>query len=70
MTADEAIAILEVKVSNQGTVMESAITLLNGLAAQLQAAKDDPAQIQAIIDSVTAQTDALAAAVQANTPTP
>lgn len=67
-TTDEAIATLVTTVSAQGTVIESAITLLNGLAAQLEAAKDDPAQIQAIIDQVTAQSGALAAAVQANTP--
>jgi uncharacterized coiled-coil protein SlyX len=68
MTVDEAITALVEKVSAQGTVIESTITLLNGLSAQLQAAADDPAQLQAIIDQVGAQTDALAAAVAANTP--
>jgi transcriptional regulator len=68
MTTDEAIAALLAKVSAQGTVIESTITLLNGLSSQLQAAADDPVQIQEIIDQVAAQSDALAAAVAANTP--
>lgn len=68
MNTDEAIAALVAKVSEQSTVIESAITLLNGLSSQLQAAADDPAQIQAIIDQVAAQSAALAGAVAANTP--
>jgi uncharacterized protein YdbL (DUF1318 family) len=68
MTTDEAIAILVEKVSAQGTVIESTIALLAGLSSQLQAAADDPAQIQEIIDQVASQSDALAAAVAANTP--
>jgi ABC-type transporter Mla subunit MlaD len=68
MTTDEAINALLAKVSEQGTVIESTIALLAGLSSQLQAAADDPAQIQEIIDQVAAQSDALAAAVAANTP--
>jgi uncharacterized coiled-coil protein SlyX len=68
MNTDQAIAALTTKVAEQGTVIESAVTLITGLAAQLQAAKDDPQQIQAIIDQVEAQRSALAAAVLANTP--
>lgn len=68
MNTDQAIAVLVEKVSAQGTVIESAITLLSGLAAQLQASADDPAQIQEVIDQLNAQTDALAGAVAANTP--
>lgn len=68
VNTDEAIAALVAKVSEQSTVIESAITLLNGLSSQLQAAADDPAQIQEIIDQVAAQSAALAGAVAANTP--
>lgn len=67
VNTEEAIALLVQKVSAQGTVIESAVTLLQGLAAQLQAAADDPAQLQQIIDQVTLQSDALAAAVAAGT---
>lgn len=65
---DAKIAELLQAVTDQGTVIESAITLLTGLTAQLEAAKDDPAQIQAIIEQVNAQKDALAGAVAAGTP--
>jgi uncharacterized coiled-coil protein SlyX len=65
---DEKIAALLQTVTDQGTVIESAIALLNGLTTALAEAKDDPAQIQAIIDQVAAQKDALAGAVVANTP--
>ena len=49
-------------------VIDSAITLIQGLAAQLTAIKDDPAAIQALADELNAKSEALAAAVQANTP--
>jgi len=70
MNTDQAIAVLVEKVTAQGTVIESTIALLAGLSSQLQAAADDPQQIQEIIDQVAAQSDALAAAVAANTPAP
>lgn len=55
-------------VAANGDVVDSAITLLNGLYEQLQAAGTDPAAIAALADELKAQTDALAAAVAANTP--
>jgi hypothetical protein len=57
-------------VNSEKTVIDSAVTLLNNLTAMLQAAQNtgDPAKVQAVIDSITAQTQELAAAVQANTP--
>jgi ABC-type transporter Mla subunit MlaD len=67
MNTDEAIAALTQAVTDQGTVIESAATLIAGLAAALEAAKDDPAQLQAVIDQVNLQKDALAAAVAAGT---
>jgi hypothetical protein len=51
-----------------GSVIDSAITLLDGLSAQIAAIKDDPAAIQALADELTAKKDALAAAIVANTP--
>lgn len=55
-------------VADATTVEESAITLLDGLAAQLAAAATDPAAIQAIVDSITSEKDKLAADVAKNTP--
>lgn len=65
---DQVIAALVAKVTEHGTVIESAVTLITGLSAALEAAKDDPAQLQAVIDQVNTQSAALAAAVAANTP--
>jgi len=67
MNTEEAIALLTQTVTDQGTVIESAVTLISGLATTLEAAKDDPAQLQAVIDAVVAQKDALAQAVLAGT---
>lgn len=46
----------------------SAITMIQGLAGQIAASKDDPAKIQALADSLKSGADALAAALTANTP--
>lgn len=59
---------LEAEVARNETVDGSASALLAALFAEVEAAKDDPAQIQAIVDRVRASNDALAAAVAANTP--
>ncbi len=63
------------EVARNTAVDESAIVLLNGLSAQLIAAKDDPVAIQAIADSMGSKTNelgvssnALAASIIANTP--
>ena len=55
-------------VTNDTTVEQSAITLLEELAAEISAAANDPAAIQALADEVNANAAALAAAVTANTP--
>lgn len=49
-------------------VEQSAITLINGLAAQLAAAGTDPVKLTALHDSLVASSTALASAVAANTP--
>jgi len=59
---------LTAEVERDNTVDQSAITLINGLATQLEAAKGDPVAVQALADKLRAQSDALAAAVTANTP--
>ena len=59
---------LEAEVARNTTVDASAIALLDGLAQQLQDAKNDPAAIQAIVDQMRTSSDSLAAAVSRNTP--
>lgn len=59
---------LKAKVDAETTVVASTITLLGSLSAQIAAAKNDPAKIQAIADEIDANSVALAQAVQANTP--
>lgn len=66
MTLNETVAALATKVSEQGTIVESAIALLNGLAAN----QGNPAAVQAILDQVNLQNTALSGAVTANTPAP
>ena len=61
---------LSAAVAAEDTVIDSAITLLQGLSAQITALKTDPVALQALADDVTAKAAALAAAVTANTPTP
>ena len=47
---------------------QSALVLIQGIATELVAIKDDPAKIQALADSLKTSADNLAAAVVANTP--
>lgn len=49
-------------------VEQSAITLLQGLKAQLDAAGTDPVALKALSDKLGTDSDSLAAAVLANTP--
>jgi hypothetical protein len=46
----------------------SAITLIQGIAEQLAAAKEDPAKIQELADNLKASAANLSAAIVANTP--
>lgn len=59
---------LTAAVAKDTEVDESAITLLNGLKAALDAAGTDPVALKALSDQIGANTDKLAAAVAANTP--
>lgn len=65
------LADLKAKVDAQGTVITSAVTLINGISAELKAAlaSNDPAAVQAIVDELDTQSTELAAAV-ANNPDP
>jgi ABC-type Zn2+ transport system substrate-binding protein/surface adhesin len=62
------LADLQAQVAKEDTVIDSAITLLQGLAAQVAALTPNQAAIDALAADIGAKTDALAAAVTANTP--
>jgi uncharacterized alpha-E superfamily protein len=59
---------LTTQVAQNTSVEESAVTLINGLAAELQAAGTDPTKLAALQTSLAASAKDLAAAVAANTP--
>ena len=59
---------LTAQVAANKSVSQSALTLINGIAARITAAGVDPAALQALTDSLKADDDALSAAVVANTP--
>ena len=61
---------LTAQVQQVQQVDQSAIALINGLADQIKALANDPAAINALADQLKQQTDALAAAVTANTTAP
>ena len=68
MTAQEAIDRAKSVSAAQTTVVESVIALLTQLGDRMREAADNPAEINAIADEMAARSDALAAAVVANTP--
>ena len=57
-------------VAAEDTVIDGAVTLINGFAAQLAAAGTDPTKLAALSADIKAKTAELSAAVLANTPTP
>ena len=64
---------LEAEVTNLTSVVDSAVALLNGIAARIDAAvaasdAGDNTKLTELASSVRAQADGLAAAVAANTP--
>ena len=61
---------LTAAVANSTTVEQSAITLLNELAALITAAAGDPAALAALAATITSNADALATAVATNAPVP
>ena len=63
-----AIDDLTTEVARNTSVEQSALVLIQGLAAQLAAAGTDPAKLAALTAQLSTSADALAAAVAANTP--
>ncbi len=59
---------LQAELTRDTSVTSSAVTLITDLLAKVEAAKNDPAAIQAIVDGFRTNSDALAAAVAAGTP--
>jgi hypothetical protein len=57
---------LTAEVANATTVEQSAIALIQGLAAKIESMKTDPVALQGLADSLKNSDAALAAAVQAN----
>ena len=62
------LAPLTAQVAANTTVIGSALALINGFAAQLEAAGTDPAKLADLQSQLKTQDDALAAAVLQNTP--
>ena len=59
---------LTAQVEANTTVIESAITLLAGLKAALDAAGTDPVKLKALSDALAAEDQKLSDAIVANTP--
>ena len=63
-----ALTDLQAAVTAEDTVIDSAVTLLQGLKAALDAAGTDPVALAALSADIAAKTQALSDAVVANTP--
>ena len=59
---------LEVAVTENTALDASIVALVEGLAAQIESMKDDPAKMTALAASLREKSAALAAAIHANTP--
>ena len=59
---------LQAQVEQNTNLEASAVTLIEGLAAQIAAAANDPVQIAALSAKLQTSATALAAAITANTP--
>lgn len=66
MAAD--LTALTAEVTRNTDVDQSAIALLQGLAAQIESLKADPVALQALADQLKGSSDKLAEAITANTP--
>jgi predicted chitinase len=67
-TGTTALAALQAQVAQNTTIEASAVTLIQGLAAQIAAAGTDSAALAALTTNLNASATALAAAITANTP--
>lgn len=61
---------LTAEVAENTEVIASAVTLIEGLAEEIRNNAANPAKLNELADKLDAQSNALAAAVTANTPTP
>lgn len=61
---------LTAQVRANSDLLDSAVTLINGIADRIAAAGVDPAKLQALTAELKAKDDVLATAVTANTPAP
>lgn len=64
------LARLQTEVAEMAGVVDSAIVLIQGLAQQIRDLAGQPAELTKLADDLDAKAGALAAAVEANTPTP
>jgi hypothetical protein len=64
----DELATLTQEVTETGDAIQSAITLINGLAEQIRDNATDPVALRALAAELDTQSDSLAAAVVANTP--
>ncbi len=62
------LADVQAAVTAEDTVIDSAVALIQGLAAQVAALQPNQAAIDALAADIKAKSDSLAAAVAANTP--
>lgn len=56
------------RVKRNSDLLDSATTLINGIADRVAAAGVDPTKLQALTEELRAKDDTLAAAITANTP--
>jgi hypothetical protein len=61
---------LTAQVKANSDLLDSAVTLINGIADRITAAGVNPVALQALTDELKAKDDLLATALVANTPTP
>ena len=61
------LAELTAQVTANSTVIDSAVVLIQGIAARIEAAGTDPVKLQALADELKTKDDALSEAVAANT---
>jgi hypothetical protein len=59
---------LEAEITRDEEVNSSAATLISSLASEIERLKNDPAALQALVNRLRTNSDALSAAVAANTP--
>lgn len=65
---EQVIEQLRGEIERNSSVDNSAITLLQTLADKIEQLQNSPTELQALVESLRAQSDTLAAAVVANTP--